>query len=100
MYKRDVKGLLRASIDGFAHMGRDRQGVEAEIDDELVALLQERLKHGVCNPPTCSAPRRSENLRGSTEIGTIEAGKSADFLVLDANPLTTFATPDGFRRSI
>jgi imidazolonepropionase-like amidohydrolase len=33
----DVKDLLRAGIDGFAHMVRDR-----DIDDELLALLRAR----------------------------------------------------------
>ena len=33
----DVKDLLRADIDGFAHMVRDR-----DIDDEMIALLKAR----------------------------------------------------------
>ncbi|HEY7302019.1 MAG TPA: amidohydrolase family protein [Xanthobacteraceae bacterium] len=33
----DAKGLLRAGVDGFAHMVRDK-----EIDDEMLALLRER----------------------------------------------------------
>jgi imidazolonepropionase-like amidohydrolase len=33
----DAKDLLRAGIDGFAHMVRDK-----EIDDEMLALLKER----------------------------------------------------------
>ena len=33
----DVKDLLRAGVDGFAHMVRDR-----EIDDEMIALLKAR----------------------------------------------------------
>ncbi len=33
----DVKDLLRAGIDGFAHMVRDR-----DIDDEMIALLKAR----------------------------------------------------------
>jgi imidazolonepropionase-like amidohydrolase len=33
----DVKDLLRAGVDGFAHMVRDK-----EVDDELLALLRER----------------------------------------------------------
>jgi imidazolonepropionase-like amidohydrolase len=33
----DAKDLLRAGLDGFAHMVRDR-----EIDDEMLALLKER----------------------------------------------------------
>jgi imidazolonepropionase-like amidohydrolase len=33
----DAKGLLRAGIDGFAHMVRDK-----EIDDEMLALIKER----------------------------------------------------------
>ena len=33
----DAKGLLRAGVDGFAHMIRDK-----DVDDELLALLRER----------------------------------------------------------
>jgi imidazolonepropionase-like amidohydrolase len=36
-YLDDAKDLVRAGIDGFAHLVRDR-----EIDDELVALLKQR----------------------------------------------------------
>ncbi len=33
----DVKALVRAGIDGFAHMVRDK-----DVDDELIALLKQR----------------------------------------------------------
>ena len=56
MYQKDVKRLLRGGIDGFAHMVRDRQGVESDIDSELIGLLKERQVKGVCHPPTCEAP--------------------------------------------
>ncbi len=37
VYLADVKDLLRADVDGFAHMVRDK-----EVDDELLALLKAR----------------------------------------------------------
>ncbi len=56
MYLKDVKGLLRANIDGFAHMIRDRQGTESDMDEEVIEMLRKRQQQGVCNPPDCEAP--------------------------------------------
>jgi adenine deaminase len=38
-----------------------------------------------------AATRNAANILGATDLGTIAPGKSADFLVLDANPLDNIA---------
>src|SRR5437773_745714 len=75
----DAKGLMRAGLDAFAHGVRDKD-IDEEMEDMVLAGMTPM-------QVIVAATRNSAGFVRMTDAGTLEAGMSADFIVLDANPL-------------
>ena len=70
-----------------------RSNVAADVDDEFRFHVQERIDDLVARGLTPAqaieaATRRAAMFLGAEDLGTLEPTKWADFVVLDANPLT------------
>jgi hypothetical protein len=89
IYSVQMRNLAKINALGLAKigMGTDSQAATAgwlahiQMADMIAAGMT------ASQVITAATKTNAEILRVHNEIGTIEAGKSADFLVLDANPL-------------
>ena len=75
----NAKAALRAGVDAFAHMITD-------VDDELLSLFIERPQVAVLLAQVGRRMIHAPYL-DLDDLGTVTSGKSADFIVLNANPL-------------
>jgi imidazolonepropionase-like amidohydrolase len=89
---RNVAALSRAGVT--LALGTDAGGVSGGQYFGLASLIEMELMTKAGMTPVqviVTATRNSARILGLDQLGTIGAGKSADFLVLDANPLDDIA---------
>jgi imidazolonepropionase-like amidohydrolase len=90
-WDRLARGIVRLSAAGVKiGVGTDGGGQQGDqfIGWTMHTELENMVMAGI--PPAkalVAATRTSAEILGLTDLGTVAAGKSADFVVLDANPL-------------
>ena len=79
-----ARNMVRLSEEGFTISFGTDGGSPWAVHQELADMVRAGMSPG---DVIVAATGTSAEFMGADDLGTIEAGKSADFIVLDANPL-------------
>ena len=85
--------VLLSRLSGLLHKGSLERNLDEELHFHLQLETDRNLRAGMTPAEVIvAATKTAAELVRLNQLGTVAVGKSADFMVLDANPLPTLPT--------